>query len=456
LPLYLKLYDEAVPETRAAFTPFIARIVKGFEGQGVEVVAANVCRVEAEFRQAVAAFGEADVDLIVSVHLAYSPSLESVDALAECGRPILMLDTTMDLDFGQSVDPKRIMFNHGIHGVQDLASMLRRRGKAYRIVAGHVDDPRLFDRATSEVRGASGARALRSTRALRIGNSFSGMGDFAVEETVLRDVLGIRVDQVSTDALAGHVAKVTDAEVTEECRADRERFDVDVSDTVHARSVRVGLGLRRLLDEGGYDAFSMNFLAFDSADGPVNAVPFLEASKAMARGLGYAGEGDVLTASLVGALNRAFGRTTFTEIFCPDWKGGAIFLSHMGEVNPEVAAARPCVREKDFPYTPAHNPAVLACAPTPGPAVFVNLAPGPGDTFGVIASRVDVLEDTDNPTMRNVVRAWIRPTCPLDRFLEAYSMHGGTHHSALVMGDGLEGVRAFAAYAGLDCTEIPE
>src|SRR5690606_33566174 len=104
---------------------------------------------------------------------------------------------------------------------------------------------------------------------------------------------------------------------------------------VHRRSVRSGLALRKCLADGNYTAFSMNFLEFQSADGPMDTVPFLEISKAMARGYGYAGEGDVLTASLMGALNKAFGKTTFTEIFCPDWEGDALFLSHMGEVNPE-------------------------------------------------------------------------------------------------------------------------
>ena len=121
-------------------------------------------------------------------------------------------------------------------------------------------------------------------------------------------------------------------------------------------------------------------MAFDRSDGSLNAVPFLEASKAMARGVGYAGEGDVLTAALVGALSRAFGDTTFTEIFCPDWSGNSLFLSHMGEMNPDIAGEKPRLVEKPFPYTQAQNPAILACAPKPGPAVFVNLTPGPDDT----------------------------------------------------------------------------
>ena len=231
---------------------------------------------------------------------------------------------------------------------------------------------------------------------------------------------------------------------------DREAFEVVAPRETHARTTRVCLGLRRRLERGGYGALSMSFLAFDEAEGPVSTVPFLECSKAMARGLGYAGEGDVLTAALVGALQSGFGATTFTEIFCPDWKGGTIFISHMGEFNPEVAGRKPRLYEKPFPFTRARDPACIACAPRPGPATFVNLAPGPGDSFRLVIAPVDILPDGTHPDYLEWVRGWSDPGMPLERFLEEYSRLGGTHHSALVLGDHVEALRAFAAMAGIE------
>ena len=450
LPLYLKLYDDTMPELRAEFEPFLKQVAEGFESRGVGVVRGSVCRLREEFREAVAAFEREGVDAIVTLHLAYSPSLESADALVHSPLPILMLDTTMDESFGLDVDPARIMFDHGVHGVQDLASMLRRRGKRYEVIAGHVSEADVFERACGRVRAVAGARSFRSMRVLRIGETFAGMGDFAVHDDLLQAVLGMRVDQAGVDSVAACMAKVSENAIEEEMREDRSRYDVDAPEDVHRRSVRVGLALRKVLEEGGYGAFSMNFLAFDRNDGPVDTVPFLEASKAMARGLGYAGEGDVLTAALVGALNTAFGKTTFTEIFCPDWRGDALFLSHMGEVNPEAAAKKPRLCEKDFPWTGARNPAVITCAPAPGPAVLVNLAPGPDDTFSLIVARVEVLGDGTHSAMRDSVRGWIRPEKGARRFLEEYSMRGGTHHSALVLVERADAVAAFGEYAGID------
>jgi len=211
-----------------------------------------------------------------------------------------------------------------------------------------------------------------------------------------------------------------------------------------------------MIDQGGFNAFSVNFQAFDRADRPANTMPFLEIAKAMDRGIGYAGEGDVLTAALVGALARAFGAVTFTEIFCPDWAGGSLFLSHMGEINPAVAGDVPRVIAKPFFSGGSLDPAVLTCAAKPGPAVFVNLVPGPDETFSLLVAPVEVLaEDASiDPAMRNVVRTWVRPRGLVAAFLEAYSRAGGTHHSALVLGDCAEAVAAFGRMCGLDVVRV--
>jgi L-arabinose isomerase len=450
LPLFLKLYDDTLPHLREALQPFLAGIVAAIEGEGVDVVPAGVCRLDGECRAAVRAFEERGVDLIVTVHLAYALSLEAAGGLVETALPLLLLDTTMDERFCGDVDPERLLYNHGIHGVQDLASVLRRRGRPFDIVAGYGGDPSVFERVAGHARAARAARALREIRVLRIGEPFAGMGDFDVPADSIEDALGVTITTLPVERLASAVAAVSHRAVEAEVARDRNRFTVEAPDDTHRRSVRVGLGLRRVLEDGGYRALTVNFLAFDRAEEPLDTVPFLEIAKAMERGLGYAGEGDALTAALVGALNQAFGRTTFTEMFCPDWAGGSVFLSHMGEINPAVAAGRPLVCERDFPWTGARNPAVVACAPAPGPAVLANLTPGPDGRFSLIVAPVTVLEDTENPAFRETIRGWIRPACPLPAFLETYSRWGGTHHAALVLGAAAEAVAAFGRQAGLE------
>jgi L-arabinose isomerase len=497
LPFYLKLYDDLLPQCRAGFDGFLARIAAGLETRGLTVQTAPVCRVAGEFESALAQFAAAGVDCVVTLHLAYSPSLEAMAAFCKSKIPIVILDTSMDADFGMGVSPDRIMYNHGVHGVMDFASLLRRHGRAFEIVAGHDADPRVLARVaalaagrakeavvsgkqrrtrTDSARTFRAARtgdlapvfpaspaanavatgALCGSRVLRVGESFAGMGDFAVAEDVLAARLGITVHQIGLDALDAAVRQVTDQEVAQEVAGDRNRFVCELPPEAHARSVRVGLGLRHILASGGYHGFSVNFQAFDRADRPANTMPFLEISKAMGRGVGYAGEGDVLTAALVGALARTFAVVTFTEIFCADWTGGNLFLSHMGEISPALAGDVPRVTARPFFSGGSLDPAILTCAVKPGPGVFVNLAPGPGDTFALILSPVEVLAENAalHPAMRDVVRCWVRPPVPVAEFLEAYSRAGGTHHSALVLGDRAEVIAAFGQRNGLEVVRI--
>jgi len=165
------------------------------------------------------------------------------------------------------------------------------------------------------------------------------------------------------------------------------------------------------------------------------AIPFLEAGRSMAGGIGYAGEGDVLTAALVAGLLKSHPETTFTEMFCPDWKSNSIFLSHMGEVNPNVLVARPRLVEVKLPFTVHQNQVKMAGCLKPGPAVLVNLAPGANNGYTLLVAPVRVLKVKGEDRMLETVHGWVKPLLPVVDFLAEYSRAGGTHHSALVYGN---------------------
>jgi L-arabinose isomerase len=181
-------------------------------------------------------------------------------------------------------------------------------------------------------------------------------------------------------------------------------------------------------------AFTINFMAVDQSMG-LPTMPFLEASKAMARGIGYAGEGDVLTAALVGSLASVYPETSFTEMFCPDWKGNQIFLSHMGEMNYKLAAKPPVLIEMPFSFCGVENPAALAGRFRTGEAVLVNLSPAPDHGYTLIVASVAMQDVSGADNMVDCIRGWFKPSLPIADFLAEFSRAGGTHHSALVYGN---------------------
>ena len=169
LPLYIALYDRTSPSMRPRLEAFYQEIAQEFAKRGVEVETSPFCRLKPEFEQAVGKFEAAGVDALVTLHMAYSPSLESIDVLAGTALPIVVLDTTETLEFTNGQDPVEIDYNHGIHGVMDMCSMLTREGKDYAVAAGHYRDSDVLDRVCGYVRAGpsagpgSGWSAGRST-----------------------------------------------------------------------------------------------------------------------------------------------------------------------------------------------------------------------------------------------------------------------------------------------------
>lgn len=453
LPLYIELYDLSCQWARPGMDRFQKTIVERLRKKGAEVVTVPLCRLAREFHAAVKLFEREKVDAIVTLHLAYSPSLESIDALAGTRLPIVVLDTTPDNDFGPGQVGDKIMYNHGIHGVQDMCNMLLRRGKQFSIEAGHWDKSGVIDRVLGSVRAAMMARTMRKSRIGRIGASFKGMGDFCASGKVLRGA-GIKVVQCAGAELRRIVKGLSGAAVRAEMAENRKMFRLGkITEELERNVARTDVVVDRWIRQENLTAFSMNFLEIKKSLG-LPAVPFLAASKTMARGIGYAGEGDVLTAALVGALASAHPLASFVEMFCADWRGNSVFLSHMGEVNLRTIAGKPVLDTRKFDYTDMGTAASAVGCMKGGRAVFVNLAPIAGDKLRLIVAPVTMLDTKGKEKIRKSVRGWFRPAMPVSRFLEQYSRAGGTHHAALVYGDCAEEIRGFGELMGWDVVVI--
>ena len=461
LPLYIELYDRSNPEVRPEIEAFYKKAAEKLRGAGLEVLTVEVCRLAAEFSNALDYFEKNQADAVVTLHLAYSPSLESEEALKKTQLPIIILDTTPGYTFDQHTGIEAIMFNHGIHGVQDMCNLLIRNKKTFSIFAGHMDHSDVIDKVVIASRAAAMAMALRRCRVGLVGQPFKGMGDFSIPFDELKKDLGITVIPYDMKLGESYIASVTEEEINNEYKRDSERFEIDKNLTreVYNRSARVSLALRRWIKEQKLTALSVNFNETSCNNKGLPVMPFTECSTAMTEGLGYAGEGDVLTAAFVYALRTVFKETTFTEMFCPDWEHGTVFLSHMGEYNYDIADGKPFLTEKPFPFTDAENPTVAYKTMKGGKATFVNFAPFGNGVYRIIIAVGEMVPIKGENKINAAVNGWFKPSTSLDYeasisglefFLEQFSGYGGTHHSALVYGDITEELLQFASHLGCE------
>lgn len=453
LPLYIKLYDDTLPGLRDRLEPFYETIAARLEQRGLTVLRTGFCRVESEFARAVKEFEERGADCIITLHMAYSPSLESIRALAETELPLIVLDTTETYEFDFRQDPDEINYNHGIHGVMDLCNLLRRNRRKYAICAGHYEQSRVVERATGLAGAACAARRLKGLKVGVYGGSFAGMGDFQVTGEELRRRFGIEYEQADPAEFRELRDSVTEREIDEELAADRGlyEFPEELDGALYRLNTRACLTVRKWVERHGLGAFSVNFLKV-SPSGGLDSMPFCEACKAMARGVGYAGEGDALTAAFTGALLQSFPDTSFVEIFCPDWKNGTVLISHMGEMNYRVADGKPQLRGVSFNYTDAAPPVVGYARFQGGKAVFCNIYQDEtGYCMAVAPVEMEAVEQDNFPLS---MRGWMRPPMPVSSFLERLSRCGATHHSILLYGAEPEQLEFFADLLGMNIVRL--
>lgn len=452
LPLYIKLYDDCSPQMRKKIDAFHMLITDRLKNRGLDVIGAPVCRIRPEFEKAVEKFESEDADAVVTLHLAYSPSLESSDILAATSLPVIVLDTTPDFSYNTATEGEALSYNHGIHGVQDMCNLLRRNGKHFEIFAGHWEKSDVIDRVARAAHAAKIAKAIKNARVGIIGKPFRGMGDFGIPYETLSETIGIKVSEY--DSRTGY--PVPDSEIDAEYESDIRNCETeDIPRELYDAAAKVGLGIRKWIAENRLTAFTMNFLS-SSAASSFSKMPFAEASKAMAAGIGYAGEGDVLTAALVGALLSVYPETSFTEMFCPDWEGGTVFLSHMGEFNLRCAGGRPKLIRKRFIYTDAGDTTAIIGSFKGGSALFCCLAPQAENRYMLIASEgemTDISHETNN-LQAGGLNGWFRPKMPVADFLERYSRLGGIHHAALIYDGDIGVLKMFAAFMDWDFAVI--
>ena len=121
----------------------------------------------------------------------------------------------------------------------------------------------------------------------------------------------------------------------------------------------------------------------------------------MAKGYGYAAEGDVLTACLVAAGHVLIGDAHFTEMYAMDFPSDSVLMSHMGEGNWKIA-------RDDRPVKLIKRPlgiGGLADPPTflfqyqPGPATLATLVSLEGERFRLVVAEGENLDSQELPAL---------------------------------------------------------
>lgn len=457
LALTLELYETLVPELRASREAWLRRTVLPalqphtdvlFEAAVFrrEDIEATVARLEAE-----------GADALLVILLTYSPSQFALPALQRTRLPIVIWNTQELLAVDESFTVAAMIDNHGVHGTQDLANVLTRAGVRFHYVTSPANDPQGLEELGDFFAAAAAVRRLRFTRIGVLGYPFPGMGDFAVDTTHLTAMLGCSWTNLTVEDYIKRSTAASAAEVAKLVADYRRSYDVanDVKDADLDAAARAELALRGMVKEHRLDALTYQFMAFGD-DERTSTLPFVAASRLMADGIGFGGEGDLIAAAATAFFNWLQPPASFTEIFTVDFAGESLFMSHMGEAN--VAMAR---RDRKVPMVARPTPITrtrdrqlaLATSFEPGPATFAALTLGPGAKWRIITTPVTIEDFGPLPDFC-VPHFKMKPAGGVRQFLTAYAKAGGPHHNAVCFGDARRRLRLAAELIGADYVEL--
>jgi L-arabinose isomerase len=249
---------------------------------------------------------------------------------------------------------------------------------------------------------------------------------------------------------------VTDDAVAEVIAFEDERFEIDprLSAEERADHARMQVAIQRILDDGGFGAYTAHFDAIGE-DGRFARLPLAAASTLMARGYGYAAEGDVLTACLVSAGHVLIGDAHFTEMYAMDFPSDSVLMSHMGEGNWKVARADRPVRliKRPLGIGRLDDPPTFLFQYQPGPATLATLVSLGGERFRLVVAEGENLDSQVLPALE-MPYGQFRPGSGLRACLNGWLAAGGPHHEVMNLGHHAASWQVFCRLAGIEYVEV--
>lgn len=456
LGLTLEFYERGGANIREGREEFVRQRILPALAEVAEVSFDSAVFRREDVERKIAEFEAAGVDVLLVICLTYTTSLSSLPALKRTSLPIVVWNTQELYSVDESYGPAELTANHGVHGTFDLCNVLVRSGVKFDYVTSHLQDEGAVDEIADHLRAAAASSRLAKMRLGLLGYPFPGMGDFGLDTTHLAATLGCAWEALSV-ADFNMRAEQADADRAAKLAGEyRELYDVasDVTAEDLSEAARAELALREMLKEHRLDAYSYQFLAFGQDERTVT-IPFVAASRLLAEGVGFGGEGDLIAAAYSALLNWLQRPASFSEIFTTDFGGNGVLLSHMGEANVAMSPAGRKVRLlRRKPIVPMRgSQLVLAVNYEPGPATLTALTLAANHRWRIIASPVEI-QDFGPLEHLAVPHAKVCPAGDVREFLTAYATAGGPHHLALCFGDARRKLKLLAGFLGAEYMEV--
>jgi L-arabinose isomerase len=449
------LYDDMIPG--------IARRQEGYAGQiashlsGIaEFIPGKAIKYREDAERAMREFENSGLDGVLVVMLTYGPAMRVARLLSESRLPVCLANIQPEPSVTPAWDMADMTYNQGVHGAQDTANAMVRAGKRFHVLTDDWKSDSFRADVGRWARAAAAVTAWKSLKTAIFGYAMNDMGDIRVDESALIRTLGPEIIAVAPGDLYRGMLDVTDAQIAEVTGFEDANFEIDprLSREEREDHARMQAALEQILTERGFGAYTAHFDAIGE-DGRFSRLPLAAASTLMAKGYGYAAEGDVMTACLVSAGHTLIGNAHFTEMYAMDFPSGSILQSHMGEGNWKVARSDRPVRliKRPLGIGRLADPPTFLFRLQPGPATLATLVSLESDKFRLVVAEGENLDSQELPALE-MPYGQFRPASGLRACLNGWLRAGGAHHEVMNLGHHAAAWRDFCELTGIEFVQV--
>ncbi|EPM7462157.1 L-arabinose isomerase [Enterococcus faecium] len=391
----------------------------------------------------------------------FSPAKMWIRGTKLLQKPLLHLATqynesipwkTIDMDF--------MNLNQSAHGDREYGFVNARLNKQNKIVVGYWKRPEIQKEIADWMDVAVAYNESFGIKVARFGDNMRNVGVTEGDKVEAQIQFGWTVDYFGIGDLVQVIDRVSDEEVDQLFEEYKELYTFDYGDyeektwEEHVKvQAQQEIGIRRFLEEGGYNAFTTNF---EDLYG-MKQLPGLAVQRLMAEGYGFAGEGDWKTAAIDRLLKiMARGKDTgFMEDYTYELASGqeAILESHMMEVDPTLAATKPRIVVSPLSMGDREDPARLVFDGKAGEGVVVSMADF-GTHYKLLINEVEAFEPTTEAPNLPVARVLWKTKPNFHEGVHSWIQAGGGHHTVVSLNLTTDQIETWAKLVELETVVI--
>ena len=391
----------------------------------------------------------------------FSPAKMWIRGTKLLQKPLLHLATqynesipwkTIDMDF--------MNLNQSAHGDGEYGFINARLNKQNKIVVGYWKRPEIQKEIADWMDVAVAYNESFGIKVARFGDNMRNVGVTEGDKVEAQIQFGWTVDYFGIGDLVQVIDRVSDEEVEQLFEEYKELYTFDYGDyeektwEEHVKvQAQQEIGIRRFLEEGGYNAFTTNF---EDLYG-MKQLPGLAVQRLMAEGYGFAGEGDWKTAAIDRLLKiMARGKDTgFMEDYTYELASGqeAILESHMMEVDPTLAATKPRIIVSPLSMGDREDPARLVFDGKAGEGVVVSMADF-GTHYKLLINEVEAFEPTTEAPNLPVARVLWKTKPNFHEGVHSWIQAGGGHHTVVSLNLTTDQIETWAKLVELETVVI--